>query len=213
MARNRGVVGNIDRSRGGFALAFFFMFVITVAFLAAADALPEVPSVRDQVEEMLVQNTTPAEIMQPESPVRVVARSVGLDATVGSSASTDIAALDAVLLKGAVHYPTSALLGQNGTVLLFGHSSSLPIVHNKNFKAFNNIQNLKEGSVISVYSSGTEYRYAVTGVRLANAEEDVVELPSNGKFLTLVTCNNSFGTKTARYVVTAEFVEAYPVSN
>jgi len=45
-------------------------------------------------------------------------------------------------------------------------------------------------------------------VRLANAEEDVVQLPSNGKYLALVTCDN-FGTKSDRYVVEAELVAAY----
>lgn len=210
---NRGIIGNIEKARGSFAFAFFFMFIITVAFLAASDALPETYSAREQVQNLFVQNDTTADVQGQEEPVRVVARSIGLDSKVSNPASTDIATLDAALLNGSIRYPSSARLGENGTVLLFGHSSSLPIVHNKNFKAFNDIEDLKKGSVISVFSGSTEYRYSVTGVRLANAEEDVVELPSDGKFLTLVTCNNSFGTKTARYVVTAEFVEAYPVSN
>jgi sortase (surface protein transpeptidase) len=37
--------------------------------------------------------------------------------------STDIDVLDQDLTLGAVHYPTSAQLGVNGTVLIFGHSS------------------------------------------------------------------------------------------
>jgi len=47
-------------------------------------------------------------------------------------------------------------------------------------------------------------------VRLANATEDVIELPSTGKFLTLVTCD-SFGTKSDRFVVTAQFQAAYTI--
>jgi LPXTG-site transpeptidase (sortase) family protein len=101
-------------------------------------------------------------------------------------------------------------------VLLAGHSSSIPIVRNQNYKAFNNIEDLKRGSVISVYSGEHEYRYSVTGVRLADAsqsDEAIVELPTNGKFLKLITCDNSFATKTHRFVVTAEFVEAHPLSS
>ena len=109
---------------------------------------------------------------------------------------------------GAVRYPTSAMLGVNGTVLLFGHSSYLPVVYNRAYKAFNKIQDLKTGEVISVYSGAKEYRYKVVGVRLADATDDVIELPADGKYLTLVTCD-SFGRKTSRFVVTASFAGAY----
>ena len=146
----------------------------------------------------------------PEMPVRIVAKSIGLDKTTATPASTDVETLDTALLGGTVRYPTSARLGEEGTVLIFGHSSYLPIVRNQNFKAFNGIQKLKTGETISVYSATAEYRYTVTGVRLANATEDVVELPATGKFLALVTCD-SFGTKSDRFVVTAQFQTAYTI--
>ena len=110
----------------------------------------------------------------------------------------------------AARCATRPRLGEEGTVLIFGHSSYLPIVRNQNYKAFNGIQKLKVGETVSVYSATAEYRYTVTGVRLANATEDVIELPSTGKFLTLVTCD-SFGTKSDRFVVTAQFQAAYTI--
>lgn len=218
--RKRGILGQIDESRGSFAVVFFLMFVLCVVFLAAADALPERQKLSTQVQNLFapvdpgVSTGTTDGVL--EAPLRVVARSVGLEVTVSNPQSTSVAALDEALLKGAIRYPTSAYLGQNGTVALFGHSSSLPVIYNQNFKAFNGIQNLKQGSIVSVYSGTYEYRYAVTGVRLADttdATEALVELPQNGRYLVLVTCNNSFGTKTSRYIVTAEFVEAYSLSN
>ena len=143
-----------------------------------------------------------------EIPLRIVAKSIGLDKTIANPSSTDVEVLDAALQGGTVRYPTSARLGEEGTVLIFGHSSYLPIVRNQNYKAFNGIQKLKAGDTVSVYSASAEYRYTVTGVRLANAAEDVIELPSTGKFLTMVTCD-SFGKKTDRFVVTAKFEGAY----
>ena len=107
-----------------------------------------------------------------------------------------------------MRYPTSAKLGEEGTVVLFGHSSYLPIVHNQTFKTFTGIQTLKKGETISVYSDTREYRYAVTGVELADASQDVVELAQRGKYLTLVTCD-SFSKKTSRFIVTAELVGTY----
>lgn len=191
-----------------FIIVFAALFALTVGFMAAVDALPEpIGGVKAPVETPVERE--PAQVQTVEAPMRVVAKAVGVDATVENPASTEIAVLDEALLRGAVRYPTSAMLGTNGTVLLFGHSTSLPVVRNQAYKTFDGIQKLKDGEIISVYSGATEYRYAVTGVRLANAEEDVVELPTNGKFLTLVTCNTSFANKSSRYVVTAELVGSY----
>jgi LPXTG-site transpeptidase (sortase) family protein len=150
----------------------------------------------------------------PGLPVQVRAPSVGLDVSVSNPTDTDNGVLNNALLKGAVRYPTSAPLGGDGGVLLVGHSSYLPIVHNQNYKAFNHIKDLKNGATVSVYTDAAEYRYTVVDVRqghaLASTPEDVVELPSdgNGKYLVLVTCD-SFGAKSDRYIVTAEFAGAY----
>src|SRR3989344_4051301 len=185
-----------------FSLTFMALFALIFVFLAAVDALPD--PVRSDVASNGTEPSQIAQTTSPETPVRIFAKSIGLDKTVANPESTDVDVLDGFLLKGTVRYPTSALLGTSGTVLIFGHSSYLPIVNNQNFKAFNGIQNLKVGETVSVYSATAEYRYAVTSVRLANATEDVIELPATGKFLTLVTCD-SFGKKTDRFVVMAEF--------
>jgi LPXTG-site transpeptidase (sortase) family protein len=104
------------------------------------------------------------------------------------------------------------MLGVDGTVLLFGHSSYLPVVYHQYYKTFNKIQNLTKGQIISVYSGSLEYRYKVTNVRVADATEDVVELSATGKHLVLVTCD-SFESKTSRFVVTADFVGTYSLAS
>ena len=189
-----------------FALTFVALFALAFMFLAGVDMLPEPASSQSLSQpDRFAQDPASAEL-----PVRIVAKSIGLDKTTANPASTDVETLDTALLGGTVRYPTSARLGEEGTVLIFGHSSYLPIVRNQNYKAFNGIQKLKVGETVSVYSATAEYRYTVTGVRLANATEDVIELPSTGKFLTLVTCD-SFGTKSDRFVVTAQFQAAYTI--
>jgi LPXTG-site transpeptidase (sortase) family protein len=199
-----------------FLATFVAVFMLHIVVLGMADALPEPIEAAEVVAEG--SNTTAVNIAPgasataatatAELPVRVVAKSIGLDVAVLNPNTTDVKALDEELLKGSVRYPDSALLGTEGTVLLFGHSSYLPIVRNQNFKAFNGIQKLKVGETVSVYSDGSEYRYAVTGVRLANAKEDVVELPATGQHLVMVTCD-SFGTKSDRYVLTADLLGVY----
>ena len=204
MARHpRGVIGAIAEHPFGFGITFIVLLFLLVAFMASVDALPE-PAVKVVVAEG--GNTTQGS--GAEAPVRVVAPSIGMNVTIENPASADVDVLDESLLRGAVRYPTSAMLGVNGTVLLFGHSSYLPVVYNQAYKAFNKIQDLKTGAVISVYSGAKEYRYKVTAVRLADATDDVIELPSDSKYLTLVTCD-SFGRKTSRFVVTAAFAGVY----
>ncbi len=200
--------------RFSFALTFLALFALTFAFLGFADALPNAVT-RDPSQEVLGSPVSgqdprgPDYLAQnPESPIRVVAKTVGLDATVGNPDTTDVAALDKALEDGAVRYPTSALLNVDGTVLLFGHSSYLPVVYHQYYKTFNGIQKLKTGETISVYSGTAEYRYSVTGVRVANAEEENIELPASGKHLVLVTCD-SFASKSSRYVVHADFVGVF----
>jgi len=148
----------------------------------------------------------------PEAPVRVVAKSVGVDVVVNNPVKTDIVSLDNSLLSGVVRYPTSANLGENGNVVIFGHSSYLPVVKNKNFKAFNGLQHLTEGEIIEVYGENVVYQYAVDRVYEADATNSRIPLTKNGKKLTLSTCN-SFGDLNDRYVVEAYFVGSKEISS
>lgn len=186
----------------GFAATFILLFGITYVFLGMVDALPEprTPS---------GQNREPVEVTDnPELPVRVLVPSLAIDWQVANPATLDIDELNAVVDQGPLRWPTSAQLGQKGTVALFGHSTRLPVVRNQAYKAFNNIEKLKAGDTISVYSETKEYRYAVRDVTVANATADVVELPSDSRYLTLVTCSN-LGVKEDRFVIRADFVGEY----
>lgn len=214
-----GMVQKVIERRSAFAFAFVVLFATTFGFLSVVGATPDAsaaPTPADVVEPAARASSAAASHtthVNGELPVRITAKDIGLDVSVQNPTSTDVDVLDRAALQGAVRYPTSASLGQNGTLLLFGHSSYLPIVHNQVYKTFDGVQNLKEGSVISVYSGDAEYRYSVVGVEVANATRDVVELNPVGKHLTIVTCD-SFLTKQNRFVVTADFVGAYSlVSN
>ena len=209
---NKGVLGGIIAHPASFAGAFVLLFTLSFSVLAAADALPEPIGQSPLGGAYRADTSNVVEVTNPESPVRVVAEAIKLDVTVSNPSSTNVHVLDNALLKGAVRYPTTALLGEEGTMLLFGHSSYLALVYNQAYKAFNNIQKLEKGDIVSVLSATAEHRYKVIEVRVANAEEDVVELRTTGRHLVLVTCD-SFAQKTSRFVVTAEFVGTYSLAN
>ena len=95
-------------------------------------------------------------------------------------------------------------------MVLFGHSSYLPVVHNPAFKTFNAIQKLKAGDTITVSSSSNVYTYRVRGVTKESTTNAFIPLLVTGRVLTLSTCD-SFGAKTDRFVLTADFVESHPL--
>lgn len=206
--------------KGSFLALFAFVFISSTVVLAKLDLLPnaisaetnDTASVNAPVLVKLplaASATTSAVTASPELPVTITIPSLALSATIANPGTTKATVLDELLLKGAVRYPTSAKLGEDGNVVLFGHSSYLPVVGNQAFKTFNAIQNLKRGAVVTVYSSGTAYTYSVRTVAKESATENVaIPLTGTGKILTLVTCN-SFGTKSDRFVVTADLVESH----
>ncbi len=142
------------------------------------------------------------------APTRVVIPKVGVDTPISNPSSTNIEVLDSELLKGAVHYPGTAYLGEEGSVLLFGHQSYLPVIHNQAFKAFNDLQKLQTGDTISVYGGRTEYRYAVRSVTLVTVDFGSIPLDTKGETLTLVTCN-SLGEKEQRYIIKADLLGTF----
>jgi len=192
-------VGRIFASRGD-------TFEPVAAFPGASErvALANLPQLGNGAQ---YQSRVPA--FEPE---RITINGVSVDLPVLNPNSTDISVLDEALKEGAVRYPLSALPGQDGNVLIFGHSSNLPIVHNQMYKAFNQLPELEEGDVIKLQGGGQEYVYRVTSLRRTDANEELIDLsPTQGRKLTLSTCDN-FGTKSARWVVEAEFVGAYSAS-
>jgi LPXTG-site transpeptidase (sortase) family protein len=214
-ARKRGAIKEISERPSAFALTFGALFLILFGFLYLVGSTPDssssVGSNTIPTSQSAPIATSSMTTATPEQPERIVAKDINLDVSVSNPDTTDVTLLDNALELGAVRYPTSALLGVNGTVLIFGHSSYLPIINDLYYKTFDGIQNLKEGDIISVYSSDKEYRYAVTGVKVVDANQAIIDLPDDAPHLTLVTCD-SFALKTNRFVVTADFVGAYALN-
>lgn len=197
-----------------FLLLFVSAFLGSVLILQQLDLLPEIkkaPSLSEPLQKDTTQRRANAPVMAATSvPLKIEIPAITLYARVVNPTTTDMVVLDKELLNGAVRYPTSAKLGEIGNVVLFGHSSYLPIVKNQAYKTFNGIQNLSAGDVIKVYSSNMVYKYSVRSVTKEVADENTaIRLSVAGKILTLVTCN-SFGAKQDRFIVTADFVESNP---
>ena len=202
------------KKRSFFAVASG-IFVLSVVMLGTYDLLPEAKlAVATQVTipESAVSAAVVSAVPVAEDPMRIEVPAINLTVAIRNPVTTDIPTLDKELLSGAVRYPTSAKLGETGNVVLFGHSSYLPVVGNQAYKAFNDIQKLVPGDAVTVYSSGTAYTYRVRSMTKEDATDAGIDLAVTGRVLTLATCN-SFGVKSDRFVVTADFVESHPASS
>ena len=203
----------IYEKKWSFFGVFAFVFLASVVMLGKADLLPEASSAsaRADSNSTLTTRVRPAVVVS-ELPVNIEIPAINLSASIANPITTNIEVLDRDLLSGAVRYPTSAKLGEKGNVVLFGHSSYLPVVGNQAYKTFNGIQKLVAGDIVTVSSSGTAYTYRVRAVAKESAASDAgIDLAVSGRVLTLATCD-SFGKKTDRFVVTADFVESHAIS-
>lgn len=207
-----------------FVGAFAVVFLASYSVLAWFDFLPElVVAPVEKIESNSAGDnnlaTSSEEVsasndeikVEPLLPVNVLPLTMTIEAldktiTIQNPASRAVSDLDASLLEGVVRHPDSATLDQSGTVFILGHSSYLPVVRNKNFQAFNGIQNLKWGDMIKISAEEGEYFYRVDKVYRAKAEEVIVPIAGPEKRLFLATCN-SFGTTADRYIVEADLIE------
>ena len=195
----------ISVKKGSFLGVFALVFVGSVFTLAAFNLLPSPADGQVRLVHLDKSDLSTAEL-----PLKIEIPEIGVLATIVNPANTGIEELDQELLKGAVRYPTSARLGEDGNVVLFGHSSYLPIVGNPAYKTFNGIQKLTPGNTIQVYSSLSVYTYRVRSMTKESADTAAIPLSITGKVLTLSTCN-SFAEKSDRFVVVADFVESHPI--
>jgi len=207
-----------------FLVLFAVVFIGNVTILNQLDLLPTIVTRAEASTPYFAEatNGTPVVIVStnlnkgtltiPELPTKIEIKAIELSTIVANPTTTDITILDKELLSGVVRHPSSARLGEKGNVVLFGHSSYLPIVNNKAYKTFNGIQKLEVGDGVVVYSSNFAYEYKVRSVAKESADSNsAIFLSTDEKILTLVTCN-SFGTKEDRFIVTADFVESHSIS-
>src|SRR3989344_545521 len=143
---------------------------------------------------------------------RILIPSVAIDAQIVTPESADLDVMNDSLLRGAVHYPGSALPGQDGNMFLFGHSTGLAVVHNQAFRTFNRLGEVAPGDTIRIRSGSREYWYRAISRTLVHADAAIVDLRTvpGKRLLTLSTCN-VFGKKDDRFVVEADFVKSYPL--
>ena len=173
-------------------------------------ALSDLPELGNDVPQFISDRGAPQGTGPGVEPTHIRIPAIDLDLPVSNPQTRDLEKLDEILKNGPARYVDSAKLGEKGNVLIFGHSSHLPVVHNQMYKAFNKIPDLKAGDSVIVEGGGKAYEYRVIEVKSVSIEDTdaIIDLSKSGQKLTIVTSDTLTG-KSARFVMEAEFVGSY----
>jgi LPXTG-site transpeptidase (sortase) family protein len=104
--------------------------------------------------------------------------------------SSEISVLEERLNEGAVFYPGSALPGQPGNTVIFGHSAPFGWPKANYNWIFSDINNLEKGDEIFVFFDNKKHSYKVTKKDILEKGEEVPleSLRENTNSLVLVSC-------------------------
>lgn len=199
--KQQGIIKTISKNKIYFFVSLFVILSISFSVLYLFGLVPE--GLKTIVGREQVKESTGNRV--GELPITIKIPNIDVDSSIYNPATTSIDILNNFLTKGAVRYPGSGLLGGNGNIFLFGHSTGFKIVNNQAYKTFNGIEKLKKGDLIHLFSNKYEYVYKVTSVSMVSADKALIEFNTKNEMLTLSTCNN-FGEKSDRYVVESEYL-------
>jgi LPXTG-site transpeptidase (sortase) family protein len=122
-------------------------------------------------------------------------------------------AVEKGLERGVVHYANTAMPGQDGNVVIFGHSSNNIFNPGKYKFAFVLLSKLENGDTFYIQKDGKRYTYQVYKKQIVvPSNVGVLTNTNKAATATLITCDPP-GTSTNRLVVTAEQISPDPSQN
>lgn len=152
-----------------------------------------------------IRSWFPAAPVLPPQPSRITHYSLSIPKLGIEKATVQIGGED--LMESLIHYPGTALPGQYGNVVVFGHSVLPQFFNPKDYKAiFSTLPRLEEDDEIVVEFDGISYYYQVEKL-VETSSEDVSVLSQNydSQWLTLITCVPP-GTYLKRLLVRAQLI-------
>lgn len=121
-------------------------------------------------------------------------------------AVVEVGSLD--LKKSLIQYPQTALPGQFGSPVVFGHSVLPQFFNPKSYLTiFSTLYKLKQGDEILINFDNVEYKYLVEEMyEVQPTDLSVLEQRFDGRYLTMITCTPP-GTYLRRLVIKARIVD------
>lgn len=111
------------------------------------------------------------------------------------------------LKQSLIHYPGTAMVGDLGNAVIFGHSVLPQFFNPKNYLTiFSTLHTLHKGDEIVATEDGATYTYKITDMYSVNPDDlSPLAQTYNGRYLTLITCTPP-GTYLKRLIIRAELL-------
>jgi sortase A len=118
--------------------------------------------------------------------------------------NAEVATKDYDLSRHLVQYFGTSLPGENGTAVIFGHSTLPQLFDPKNYNAiFATLHTLKIGDELIINIDGVVRRYKIFSITITNPEDtNILSQTYDSSYVTLVTCTPP-GTVWKRLIVRA----------
>lgn len=194
----------------GLGLAGFVGLVITFVFFNEVFIAPFISPSRSVSATPIIGNS--ATDIGPEP--KIIIPKINLEVPVVYDLGTiEESAVQNGLEDGVVHYASSPEPGENGNVVIVGHSSNNILNSGKYKFAFVLLKRLEAEDTFFIHKDGVRYTYKVFEKKIVSPSDVSVLGPSSrDNTITLITCDPP-GTSINRLVVVAEQISPDPKNN
>jgi sortase A len=190
----------------GVAITGSVLLVLNLQWLSAQWRYRQHKPNPQQIGQQIAEATTPP--AANEAPGLNIP-SIGVKAPIVFTPRTDEGGVQLALRDGVVHYATTAKPGQNGNVVLFGHSSGQAWAKGNYKFVFTLLNKLTRNDIVTIGYDGKRYTYVVLDSKVVDPTDVSVLNPTGEPTLTLITCT-PVGTSRNRLVVTARQIDPDP---
>lgn len=193
----------------GLSVGAIVMLVFLFSFFNERFIAPFIQPSRNVTSTPIISSTTPIST-EPE----VIIPKINVEIPVVYDIPTiDESQVEAGLENGVVHYADTAMPGQNGNIVIVGHSSNNIFNPGKYKFAFVLLSRMDVGDTFYLQKDGKRYTYQIYDKRVVKPTDTSVLGPQpRTATATLITCDPP-GTSTNRLVVIGEQIDPSPASN
>jgi sortase A len=181
----------------------FFNEVVVAPFIQPSRVAASTP--------LIVSSDTVAPTAKPEVIIPKINVEIPVDY---NQSTTEENIIEGALENGVVHYPTTALPGQTGNAVFFGHSSNNIFNRGKYKFAFVLLRTVVKGDTFYLTYHGKVYVYKVVSRKVVDPSNVGVlnAVPGQTATATLITCDPP-GTSLKRLIVVGKQISPDPAGN
>lgn len=193
----------------GLAAGSVAVIIILFGFFNERFIAPFIQPSRSMTDVQLISDSVAA---GPSPEIIIPKINVEIPVVYGTK-SIDEATLDKALENGVVHYADTSEPGQNGNMVIVGHSSNNIFNKGKYKFAFVLLNRLETGDTFYLQKDGKRYTYQIYTKKIVKPEDISVLGPTEKTAtVSLITCDPP-GTSLNRLVVIGEQISPNPSSN